>query len=183
MIGKKDVLECSSIMAKLLLSYLELAFKQCVSLHTIAASHNDTTPQRLVSHSPASADRKGKCLFLPLPPSLSDLLPSFPQTYHPPSSSSSSSLSLLQSVSCHVYLHVRAWLNSRLGHDSILESPASCAHTDVEIDKKHNDTTPRKTLRSLGFSTVSSHAASPTPASLHGKHNLCTVKAPVTQRR
>lgn len=87
------------------MSYLELAFEQCVysftpyQLLTMLAPSRGTMQglRATVSHSLASADRKGKCLLLPLPascpslalssphpPSLRGLLPSFPRPPTPP---------------------------------------------------------------------------------------------------
>lgn len=83
----------------------------------------DTIQQRLVrvSHSPTSADRKGKCLFLPLPascPSLHPSVTSFPLSLRltslPPSLPPSSSLSLLQAFPV-LFTYMSAWLNSVLG--------------------------------------------------------------------
>lgn len=101
------------------------------------SSSIDTMQQRLVtvSHRLALADRKGKCLFLRLPvscpshqPSVTFFLLSLSLTpLLPPSSPPCLSLPIsTANFSCVVYRHVRAWLNSGLGHDSALETSFLC---------------------------------------------------------
>lgn len=107
---------------------------------TMPSPSTDTMEQLLVivSHSPASADRKGKCLFVPLPasrpslhPSMTSFLLSLSLTPSLPPLSVLRPVSLSLPIStanfsCVVYRHVSAWLNSVLGHDSTLEPSFLC---------------------------------------------------------
>lgn len=100
------------------MSYLSLDFKQCIfpSHHTsssrclLQAKTQRHKLSVIVSHSPASADRKGECFFFfPLPASRPSLHPSVTPT---PSWALSLSLPIsTANFSCVVYRHVRAWLN------------------------------------------------------------------------
>lgn len=79
------------------------------AFHNAITSGSNSLPQKKQIPAPSPP------CYLSLPPYFSDLLPSFPSLPPP-------FLPIFTaSFSCVVYLHVRAWPNSVLGHDSALE--------------------------------------------------------------
>lgn len=146
-------------------------------LFTMPSPSTDTIRRLLrVSRSPASADTRAKCLFLPLParcPSLHPDVTSFPLFLQTPSLlrslPPSSSLAIsAASLSCLVYLHIGAQLNSGRAHDSALES-TSCV---IEAWALPSSTAP---MRGGGFRFGRVRRAtlqhSPTCVHTHGQRN------------
>lgn len=133
---KYNALKCSRTKMRTAIPRISLQMTRLPSHHnqlfTTSSPSRGTIQQRLVrvSHSPASDDRKGKCVFLPLParcPSFHPSVTSFPLSLRLSSLDPSLLLTIsAASFSCVVYIHVRAWPNSVLGHDSALEHTASC---------------------------------------------------------